>query len=311
MSGVGEFIYPLDDLVDAHHHLWDLSRLDYPWLSRGAPPRPFGDHRSIQKNYLTSDYLSDMSGLPLRASVVVEAACASSDPSAEADWLAEELTSDRNDRHFSFRIVAALDLVRHDALGAIAPIAANPHVAGVRLGLAWRKDSHWKFAQGPGFSRAGIVREALQELATRNLSLDLIVLPEQLDEVVEIATAFPSLSIAVNHLATAEQDSLDVWKNGISNLSPCSNVAIKLSGLWSLSRSWNPQSIGPAIRQVLVEFGAGRLMWGSNMPVEGVMCPVRQQVANLWAALGEAGLDEYSMIFAGTARNFYWPKVTQ
>ena len=42
-------------MIDAHHHLWDLSAVHYPWLAAKGATRFFGDpiqrqHKSYQQN---------------------------------------------------------------------------------------------------------------------------------------------------------------------------------------------------------------------------------------------------------------------
>ena len=47
-------------LIDAHHHLWDLSQRKHPNLS-GEPRDDFfmGDDSALRRNYLPEDYLRD------------------------------------------------------------------------------------------------------------------------------------------------------------------------------------------------------------------------------------------------------------
>ena len=40
-------------IIDTHQHLWDLSRLDMPWLE-SAP--------TLNRSYVTSDYLAATAG---------------------------------------------------------------------------------------------------------------------------------------------------------------------------------------------------------------------------------------------------------
>ena len=37
------------NIIDAHHHLWDLSVFPYPWMNN---PHPTGDISHLKKNYL-------------------------------------------------------------------------------------------------------------------------------------------------------------------------------------------------------------------------------------------------------------------
>ena len=42
--------------IDAHHHLWNLTKVNYPWLMDKGKIRFFGDPTDIQRNYLWQEY---------------------------------------------------------------------------------------------------------------------------------------------------------------------------------------------------------------------------------------------------------------
>ena len=77
-------------VIDAHHHLWDLDRLSYPWLT--DPVEHFaGDYSSIRQSYLIDDFLADIGmaqDIELSKSVHVEADLDRRiDPVQETAWL--------------------------------------------------------------------------------------------------------------------------------------------------------------------------------------------------------------------------------
>src|ERR1043165_3324230 len=77
-------------IIDAHHHLWDLDRIYYPWLTaRIVPDFLFGDYASIRRNYLPNDLRHDARNWNLRMSVHVEAERADEEQLAETQWLSE------------------------------------------------------------------------------------------------------------------------------------------------------------------------------------------------------------------------------
>ena len=41
--------------IDAHHHLWDLEAVHYPWLMARGVERFFGDPTLIQRDYIGRD----------------------------------------------------------------------------------------------------------------------------------------------------------------------------------------------------------------------------------------------------------------
>ena len=66
-------------IVDAHHHLWDLDAVRYPWLMARGVRRFFGDPTPIQKNYLVSDLRADADDYVIDASVHVQVGVAPGD----------------------------------------------------------------------------------------------------------------------------------------------------------------------------------------------------------------------------------------
>ena len=55
----------IGQIVDAHHHLWNLDKIHYPWLMARGIARCFGDPTPIQHNYLAGDFLDDICDRPL------------------------------------------------------------------------------------------------------------------------------------------------------------------------------------------------------------------------------------------------------
>ena len=75
-------------LVDAHHHLWDLSMARHPWLGSHPEPHFFmGDYSPLLKNYLPSDYLADSAGHNVLATVHCEAEWDRDDQVGETRWI--------------------------------------------------------------------------------------------------------------------------------------------------------------------------------------------------------------------------------
>ena len=48
-------------IVDAHHHLWDLGKLHYRWLTEPID-HPMGGYAAIRRNYLIGDFRADAAG---------------------------------------------------------------------------------------------------------------------------------------------------------------------------------------------------------------------------------------------------------
>ena len=52
-----------EQIVDAHHHLWNLNKIYYPWLMERGVARFFGDPTPIQQHYQVGDFIEDIGDL--------------------------------------------------------------------------------------------------------------------------------------------------------------------------------------------------------------------------------------------------------
>ena len=73
-------------VIDAHHHLWDLSMGRHRWLSPGASAGPLAALAAIAEIYLVDDYRRGATGQNVVATVHVEALWFG-DPAEETRWL--------------------------------------------------------------------------------------------------------------------------------------------------------------------------------------------------------------------------------
>lgn len=293
-------------IVDAHHHLWEIGRFPYTWLAPDAPPRPFGNHDAIKGNFLTPDYLRHFEGLPLVASVHVQANCGAADPSDETAWLGDVSQTSG----WPHAVVGGVDLASKTAGDALAAHAQYPLARGVRAMVAHDRTGRWRFSDRPHVMQSPAFIQNAALLSKMGFSLDLVIVPEQLAEVAELAKALPNLRIIVDHLATPETASLPQWMTGIEAVSSFENVALKLSGLWTIDKLWRPERLRPYVRHALAHLGGDRLMYGSNAPIETLHCPVIDQVRTLAALIAETDPHSIDAVFCQTATKNYRLQLT-
>lgn len=291
-------------LVDAHHHMWQLNRFPYSWLRHEAGEARFGDKSKIAKDYLLQDYLGDCDSLPLSASVHVEAHCGAHNPVDETVWL-QDLHEQTG---WPSAIVAAADLSCRSGRRLVEQHLRNTAVRGIRTPVAWDDRGRWRVAPRPGLLAEPEFRSSLADLEYENLCLELVVVPEQLIEVHDVASAFPRLKIVLNHFAHLQPQlpgDITTWSQGISRLAENDNIILKLSGLWTIDRKWDQHVLWPHVKLALECFGSSRMMYGSNLPVERVNCPVEQQFVSLSAMLSHLSFEQRTDIFSRTARHVY------
>lgn len=292
------------DLVDGHHHFWELGRFPYRWLAPDAPPARFGEKAQIRRDFLPADYLAAFGDLPLSASVHVQANCGAADPVDETRWL-QDLSDTTG---WPTAIVAEVDLTEPDAPAQIARHLQSPALRGIRTPVAWDEAGRWRVATKPGVLADERFRAALPFLEENGLCLECVTVPEQLPEVLNLAGAHPGLTIVLNHFATLEPDrpgNLQAWQDGIAALSGTPKVFVKLSGLWTVDRTWRAAVLRAHVAHLLSCLGPERVLYGSNLPVEGVNCPLARQFEQLHEVLADRHDDALNAIFSATARRVY------
>src|SRR5438128_1141119 len=75
-------IHPTDGvekpIIDAHQHLWDLRRLNLPWITPGT---------ALARSYLPTDYQIACEDLGILKTVYAEVDCAPASQVAEAEYV--------------------------------------------------------------------------------------------------------------------------------------------------------------------------------------------------------------------------------
>jgi predicted TIM-barrel fold metal-dependent hydrolase len=289
--------------IDAHHHLWQLGRFPYAWLAPDSPPRPFGDHGGLKRDYLVADYLGDMTAAGVVASVFVEAN-AGAPGAAEIEWVDEVAGSGAQPAV----AIGSADLRRPDIGEMLSAFARSPRIRGIRMSLCWDDRPRWRFIDSPDVMLAPEFRRGLAELTRRDMVFDVLVVPRQLSQLAGLARANPEQRIVIDHLGTPLFETTAdeaAWIAGMRECARSPNIVVKLSGLWPLDRQWRPERIAGPVRLVVDLFGPERCMWASNYPVEKLMCPVGDQIRNLEAILDHLSETDKDMIVRQTAARAY------
>ena len=289
--------------VDAHHHLWQLDRFPYEWLAPRSAPRPFGDHGALKRDYLLADYLTDIAGTGITGSVFVEAN-AGAHAAREIEWVEEIAAQSR----LPSVAVGHVDLRRADVALVLSEFQRSSRMRGVRMSLCWDERPQWRFIERPDVMLTDEFRAGLAILTRQDLVFDALVMPGQLSQLAQLASGNPDQSIVIDHLGTPWFDTIrdqEAWQTGMRECARCMNVAVKISGLWTLDRKWRPEFIHGPVRFVLEAFGTDRCLWGSNLPVEKIMCPINEQIGNLDEVLADLSENEKNQVFRDTAMRVY------
>lgn len=296
----------IPDIVDAHHHLWDLRACHYPWLMARGVKRFFGDPTPIQKNYLISDFFRDIGDLPVSASIHVQVGVEEDQSVAETRWL-QSVADTEAGQGFPQGIVAFCNLAEPAAMAGIEQHGRSPNLRGIRqiVGRSPEEDAVTgtnQLLDDPVWIRN------LAGLADLGLSFDLQLVPHQLRQAKTVLAGIPGLKVALCHCGSPFDQSeagLARWKTGIKELAELPNVYCKLSGFGMFDHGWSAASIRPVALHAIEVFTPERCMFGSNFPVDSLYAGY----ADIWAAYDDISGDftagERQQLFAGTARRFY------
>lgn len=264
--------------VDAHHHLWDLSVRDQPWID-GPALAP------LRRSFALDDLVDAAVGIDL--TVVVQTV---TEPGETSDLLALAA-----EHELIGGVVGWVDLTAPDVPDALAALGSE-WLVGIRHQVQGEPDPHW-------LCRAD-VRAGLRAVADAGLVYDLLTLPHQLPAAIETVRALDDLVFVVDHLSKPPIASgeLEPWATDMRALAAHEHVVCKLSGLvteadWD---RWTVDDLRPYTDVVLDAFGPDRIMFGSDWPVCTLAARYEQ-----WLSAAEALVGPDAEIFGETARRTY------
>ena len=208
--------------------------------------------------------------------------------------------------------------------------AGNGRFKGIRHQTGWDDDPGIRNSRNdppPEQTRHQTWREGFRELAKRDLTFDAWLYHPQLPEIAELADAFPSTTIILDHVGgplgyagyVGRQDEVRAaWKKSMAELSRRQNIVVKVGGL-GMAMGWfdfyrrptppGSQELAEAFRpwvETCIElFGADRCMYESNFPVD----KITSGYGVLWNAFKRlssgASASEKTALFSGTATRVY------
>lgn len=265
---------PVPRTVDAHHHLWDTSARPYPWMDG-----PWAD--PIRGRFDTARYASEV-GAPV--SVAVQAVM---EEAETQELLAAPVAG----------VVGWTDLTAPDVAERLARLRAAGPLVGIRHQVQDEPDPDWLL-------RLPVLR-GIAAVGEAGLVYDLLVKPPQAPAALETVRRLPSVSFVLDHAGKPDIAGgvWEPWATWIRDLAALPNVTVKLSGLVTeAGTGWIPANVLPYARHVLAEFGADRVMYGSDWPV-CTLAAAPETVLNL-ATEAVAPADR-TAVFGETARRVY------
>jgi L-fuconolactonase len=285
--------------IDSHHHLWRPDRGDYGWLDAPDPALA-----PLRRDVMPDEFRRLTRRHGIVRSIVVQAA-----PTvAETRFLLQLARA----TPWIEGVVGWVDLADPASVEVLQELARDPHFKGVRPMLQDLPDADW-IARAP---HPAVVRTLIR----LGLRFDALVTPRELPALCRFVAAWPDLPVVLDHagkpplaaVGPAAAAAWQRWHTAMSELGRRPQLMCKFSGLLTeaagIERQGEAASLGrlrPLWRQLLADFGADRLMWGSDWPVLTLACGYDR-----WLACADALIDELTptgrhALRCGNAARFY------
>ncbi|MFF7281249.1 amidohydrolase family protein [Streptomyces griseorubiginosus] len=280
-------------LVDAHHHLWDLSQRPQPWLD---DPAVASIRRTFAPDDLRSTATHPIAGRRLHGTVVVQ--CIADVPETE------DLLALAEREPLIQAVVGWADLTSPAIGDALDQLIAGPgggYLRSLRHLVQGETDANW--LQRPDAERG------LGAANDRGLRYDVLVRAHQLDQAIRLAERFPDLPQVLDHAGKPDIARKDIegWERGIRRLAAHPHVVCKVSGLITEAdhTHWTTADIRPVWDVLVSAFGPGRLMFGSDWPVADLAGGWNRWAATVDDLLTGWSESDIDALLAGTATAFY------
>jgi L-fuconolactonase len=311
-------------MIDAHHHLWDLSAREHQWLRGDQPWATDAELASLRRSFTLGELVPLATASGVTGTVVIQAVAeswetpdllrlaaggdpytAAPGPQRPGDGRPADGREDEPAEAGGLLagVVGWTDLAAPAVADALARLRALPggsFLCGIRHPLLAEPDPDW-------LARPAVLR-GLRALAAAGLSFDIVTLPHQLAGAVTAARSVPELTFVLDHLGGPPAGSgqgarAGPWASAIRCLAALPNVACKLSGMHTSAA--RADGLRPYYETVLAAFGPGRLLFGSDWPVCTLAAPYGE-VCDMYRELtAQLSAAEQLAIFDRTARRVY------
>ena len=291
-------------MIDAHHHLWDLNAVDYPWLMEKGKKRFFGDPTPIQRNYLIDEHIKLAAALGFKASVHIQVGAV--DGLEEAKWVNKIVSENQS---WLMAQVAFCDLSSDQREIHLDELQKLSSVVGIRqiIGRSPAEDSSSKTNE---LLTSDKFMQGLQSISDRGLSFDLQIIPELSETCAAVFSQFPNLQVILCHAGSPynrTEEGIISWSSDLNHLSKLSNVSCKLSGLGMFDHNWTQATVAPIVTTVMEQFGPARVMFGSNFPVDSLSSSFKALFERLTGIIDEKYFED---VFFKTAQSTYFPNLS-
>jgi L-fuconolactonase len=256
------------NIIDTHQHLWNLDRLNLPWVN-GIP--------ELKRSFKFADYLKAAAKSGVTRTVYMEVDAHQDDKQKEIDDMTLHCKADSD---VMLGMVVSADPCKAGFTEFMDANSGNSFIKGVRQVLH-NPEQAPKYCLTPEFV------SGIRELGKRKLLFDVCIRPAELHDAVELCRQVPETTFVLDHCGNADPyvvngqrktdssrtdttfvHSKESWQKGIFELGELENVYCKISGIVARAEiGWNAATLAPTVNTCLEAFGEDRVVFGGDWPV--------------------------------------------
>ena len=276
-------------IIDSHVHLYDVSRLRYPWLSR--VPR-------INRTYLLRDFDAARGPVQVDQIVFAEVAVDRGLHLGEAAFVQELADQDRRLTGMVAHAPVENGAAVEEDLAALAKFGL---LRGVRRLIETELDQ--SLCLEPGFL------EGVRRVGRHGLTFDICVKHWGMVFALELVRRCPEVQFVLDHIGKPgiKAGLTEPWWQQIRELASLPNIHCKISGVATEAdhESWTREQLRPYIAHAIECFGFDRVMFGGDWHVSELAVPYPQWVEIVdWVVEGSS-VEEKRKLFHDNAIAFY------
>ncbi|MBC7686560.1 MAG: amidohydrolase family protein [Aquabacterium sp.] len=271
--------------IDAHQHFWQFDPVRDSWIN---------DEMTVIRN----DFLPQQLQRVLQQNNIDGCVTVQSDQSEKEN---EFQLNNAAEFDFIKGVVGWVDLQSQDVEERLAYYSGFKKMKGFRHVLQGEADRALMLK--PAFMKG------ISHLQKFGFTYDILIFPDQLKFVAELVAAFPDQKFVIDHIAkpNIKAQKIDDWKKDIGALRIYKNLWCKISGMVTEAdwKTWKPEDFTPYLDTVVENFGADKIMFGSDWPVCLVAAAYEKMLAittDYFAAFTDS---EKTKFFGFNAVEFY------
>jgi L-fuconolactonase len=277
-------------IVDTHVHVWDITKLRYPWLD---------DVPFLNKTFTLTDYRAACGKIQVDKMVFVQCECDPARHLEELAWITS-LAKTAEPRLKGLVPWAPLELGA-GVEAELADMAKNPLVKGIRRIIQFEPDM--EFCLKPDFI-AGV-----NLLPKYGFTFDICIDYRHNKNTLKFLEKISGVSCILDHIGKPDikGGGKDPWRSEIREMSKFPNLYCKVSSLATEAdhKNWTTDQLAPYVDCIFENFGFDRTIFAGDWPVSSQAADYETCVQTTITLARGAGEEELRKLFRTNAEKFY------